>query len=94
MYLNVIKKLKIEKKMSKYTDGKHAKHKLREIMKFAKMLHEFIDGHENLPEWIMDKFAVSANDLNESYQYLENKRIERLIGEVVREEISKIDKFS
>jgi N-acetylglucosamine kinase-like BadF-type ATPase len=73
--------------MSQYNDGKHARYKLREVMKFAKMLHDHIEPGDELPEWIMDKFTISANDLNESYQYLENKSIENKIRMYVREKI-------
>jgi len=76
--------------MSKYNDGKHARYKLREIMKFAKMLHDYIDKEDELPEWIMDKFTVSANDLNESYQYLENKGIEKRLRGYVQEAVHEV----
>lgn len=55
---------------SHYNDGEHAVQKLREVNKFSGMLLNEIDVGDELPEWIMDKFAVAANDMNEIYQYL------------------------
>lgn len=55
---------------SQYNDGEHAVQKLKQIRKFSDMLLNEISVGDELPEWVMDKFAVSASDLNDIYQYM------------------------
>jgi hypothetical protein len=62
---------KQELKESYGTDGEHSRAKLREAMKFAKMLHDFIREGDDLPEWVVEKISMSANHLNEVFQYLD-----------------------
>lgn len=53
------------------TDGEHSRAKLREAAKFASMLHDFIRPGDDLPEWVVEKIGMSANHLNEVFQYLD-----------------------
>lgn len=55
------------------SDGEFAESKLKEVMKFAKMIHRKIQGRGDLPEWVVEKFSVAAHDLNEVFQYLDNQ---------------------
>jgi hypothetical protein len=55
-------------------DGEHALGKLQEINKFSQMLFETIRRDEELPNWVMDKFANCADELNDIYQYMESER--------------------
>lgn len=52
-------------------DGEMAIDKLEETKKFARMLCDLIDERDNLPEWVMEKIIVAANDFNDIYQYME-----------------------
>jgi hypothetical protein len=54
------------------TDGEYAKAKLREVNKFSVMLYRRIRDDQDLPEWIMEKIMHASDDLNESFQYLDN----------------------
>ncbi len=54
------------------SDGEFAESKLKEVMKFAKMIHRKIQGRSDLPEWVVEKFSVAAHDLNDVFQYLDN----------------------
>ena len=77
-------------------DGKYIKDKLRETAKFANMICQLVDDHDDLPEWVVGKAVVSANDLNDVYQYLESeytrprRMFERNLREVIRKEIGNI----
>ena len=55
------------------SDEDFAESKLKEVMKFAKMIHRKIEGRGDLPEWVVEKFSVAAHDLNEVFQYLDNQ---------------------
>lgn len=55
------------------SDGDFAESKLKEVMKFAKMIHRKIQNRNDLPEWVVEKFSVAAHNLNEVFQYLDNQ---------------------
>lgn len=56
-----------------YNDGTHTLKNLKEVEKFANMLIGKINEGENLPEWVVEKIAIAANDLNDIFQYMDNK---------------------
>lgn len=60
-------------KEGSYNDGTHALKNLRETKKFAKMLMSKINEGDNLPEWVVEKIVIAANDLNDIFQYMDNK---------------------
>lgn len=53
-------------------DGEFARSKLAEANKFSAMLYRRIRDDQDLPEWVMEKITIVANDLNECFQYLDN----------------------
>jgi hypothetical protein len=54
------------------SDGEFARSKLAEANKFSAMLYRRIRNGQDLPEWVMEKITIAANDLNECFQYLDN----------------------
>ncbi len=54
------------------SDGEFARSKLAEANKFSAMLYRRIRDGQDLPEWVMEKITIAANDLNECFQYLDN----------------------
>lgn len=72
-------------------DGEHALQKLREAEKFARMLQDRIEPGDDLPEWLVEKFSLAASDLNEAFQYLDNKGgEEEELRKVVRQVLKKM----
>lgn len=57
-------------------DGEHAKNKLREVNKFSKMILGILRDDQEVPNWVMDKLVLAADNMNEIYQYMENQRID------------------
>lgn len=55
-------------------DGLSALRSIRIINKFSDMLFDIIDKRDEMPNWIMKKLAVASRDLNDIYQYIENKK--------------------
>ena len=54
------------------TAGEHVRARTREAEKFARMIRERIDPEDNdLPEWLVEKVSLAANDLNDVFQFLD-----------------------
>jgi hypothetical protein len=56
-----------------YDDVDHAIDNLEQVIKFADMIRDTLPEDMDLPGWVLDKFAVAAREMNDVYQYLEDK---------------------
>tara|TARA_B100000676_G_C18068101_1_gene842390 strand:- start:2630 stop:2920 length:291 start_codon:yes stop_codon:yes gene_type:complete len=61
-------------------EGRMTKSQLFKISEYAAVLHEMLEDDDDLPEWVLAKISVMANDIGKIKHYLEYK-ILRMTGE-------------